>query len=150
MGRQWIRFPSVVPPPPTILLSSGWRIRASATLHRLEECPPSWLRSVVMLRFLDARDGRDTATPGCAIRRQSNHHRGSEEKKKKKKKRRSFSNSSFILFYLFSRGFYLYNFFATLSRETFSLVSPSPQISIITSYEIRYKDEDDREKVKRL
>lgn len=89
MGRQWIRFPSVVPPPPTILLSSGWRIRASATLHRLEECPPSWLRSVVMLRFLDAGDGRDTATPGCAIRRQSNHHRGSEEKKKKKKKKRN-------------------------------------------------------------
>lgn len=146
MGRQWIRFPSVVPPPPTILLSSGWRIRASATLHRLEECPPSWLRSVVMLRFLDAGDGRDTATPGCAIRRQSNHHRRSEEKKKKKKKRRNevFQTRPLSYFIYFREDFICIIFLQL------SLVSPSPQISIITSYEIRYKDEDDREKVKRL
>lgn len=145
MGRQWIRFPSVVPPPPTILLSSGWRIRASATLHRLEECPPSWLRSVVMLRFLDARDGRDTATPGCAIRRQSNHHRGSEEKKKKKKKRNEVFQTRPLSYFIYFREDFICIIFLQLS-----LVSPSPQISIITSYEIRYKDEDDREKVKRL
>lgn len=150
MGRQWIRFPSVVPPPPTILLSSGWRIRASATLHRLEECPPSWLRSVVMLRFLDAGDGRDTATPGCAIRRQSNHHRGSEEKKKKKKRRNEVFQTRPLSYFIYFREDFICIIFLQLSRETFSLVSPSPQISIITSYEIRYKDEDDREKVKRL
>lgn len=150
MGRQWMRG-SV-----SLLLfhhhhlrflPSGWRIRASSTLHRLEECPPSWLRSV-MLRFLDVRDGRDTATPGCAIRRQSNH-RGREKKKRKEKMRNKvFQTHLLILFYLFSPGFYLYNFLA-LSREAAPFfVSPSPQISIITSYEIRY--EDDREKVKRL
>lgn len=92
----------------------------------------------VMLRFLDVRDEERHCHPGlCDSKSQSWPSRKPREERKKEREEKMrnqvFQTRPLSYFILISRqDFYLYNFFRTLQRgRTFS---PSPQISIITSY----------------
>lgn len=104
-----------------------------------EECPPSLLRNVTFF----GRKRRGETLPPRAVRfeitilaiEEAKRRKKNERKKGREEKMRNevFQTRPLSYFILISRqDFYLYNFFRTLQRgRTFS---PSPQISIITSY----------------